>query len=172
MKLTDCLAEYISACFSGLWIESQEHEDALSEITSMCRDHQWRLATWDIDQGLQIPGQPHNSSDGTDPLAAIRTINALASADSSALLVLTNFHRFLNSAEVVQALARQITSGKQNRTFVVILSPLVQIPVELEKHFVVVPHELPDREQLTETAQNSARKNLPIARPCGISNDA
>jgi hypothetical protein len=32
-------------------------------------------------------------------------------------------------------LAHQITAGKQNRTFVVILSPIVQIPHELEKQF-------------------------------------
>ena len=100
--------------------------------------------------------KPAADAEGTDPLAAIRTINALASADSSAVLVLVNFHRFLNSAEIVQALARQITSGKQNRTFVVILSPVVQIPVELEKHFVVVQHELPNREQLAEIARGIA----------------
>ena len=44
MKLTDCLAEYISACFTGLWIESHEHDDALVEITELCHSHQWRLA--------------------------------------------------------------------------------------------------------------------------------
>ena len=80
----------------------------------------------------------------------------MASDDHSALLVLTNFHRFLNSAEIVQALAHQISRGKQNRTFVVILAPLVQIPIELEKLFVVVEHELPSREQLEEIARSIA----------------
>src|SRR5581483_2612120 len=59
----------------------------------------------------------------------------------------------LNSPEIVQALARQITAGKQNRTFVVILAPVVQIPVELEKFFVCLEHELPNRQQLGEMAQ-------------------
>ena len=134
MQLAQRLAEYISACFTGLWIESHEHDDALREIAQMCREQNWRLATWDIEQGLQIPGQNNGQSadaGGSDPLAAIRSINALASADSSAILVLANFHRFLSSPEIVQALARQITSGKQNRTFVMILSPVVQMPVEL-----------------------------------------
>ena len=73
-------------------------------------------------------------------------MSALAEPDGTALLVLVNFHRFLNSPEIVQALARQITAGKQNRTFVVILAPVVQIPVELEKLFVCLEHELPSRE--------------------------
>jgi hypothetical protein len=55
---------------------------------------------------LKIPGQQTDTG-GSDPLAAIRSINALASADSSAVLPLTNFHRFLSSPEIVQALARQ-----------------------------------------------------------------
>ena len=46
--------------------------------------------------------------------------------------------------------------GKQNRTFIVILSPVVQIPAELEKQFVVIEHELPGREQLTEIARGIA----------------
>ena len=87
------------------------------------------------------------------PLAAIRSLAPWPAPDSTALLVLVNFHRFLQSAEIVQALARQITAGKQNRTFVVVLSPVVQIPVELEKLFVVIEHDLPGREQLDEIAR-------------------
>ncbi|MEI8373286.1 MAG: AAA family ATPase [Planctomycetota bacterium] len=157
MSLTQRLTEYISACFTGLWIESHEHEDALREIAQLCREQNWRLATWDIEQGLQIPGQNKaTDAGGSDPLAAIRSINALASADSSAILVLANFHRFLSSPEIVQALARQIALGKQNRTFVVILSPVVAIPVELEKLFAIVEHELPHRQQIEEIARGVA----------------
>jgi hypothetical protein len=127
MTLTNRLSEYISACFTGLWVQSHEHEDAFTEIAQMCRDQQWRLATWDVDQGLKIPGQGEVTPDagGTDPLAAIRAVNALAAEESSAILVLVNFHRFLQSAEIVQALAGQIAAGKANRTFIVVLSPVV-----------------------------------------------
>jgi len=46
----------ISACFTGIWIESHEHEDALSEIAQLCRDEDWRLASWNIDRGLHVAG--------------------------------------------------------------------------------------------------------------------
>ena len=119
---------------------------------------------------MRIPGQNDGQSadaGGSDPLAAIRSINALASADSSAVLVLTNFHRFLSSPEIVQALARQITVGKANRTFLVVLSPVVSVPVELEKLFVVVEHDLPSREQLEEIARGIATEDgeLPEGEP-------
>jgi hypothetical protein len=156
MTLTQRLTEYISACFTGLWVTSHEHDDALAEIGQLCRQQNWRLAVWDIASGLQIPGQNAPPDAGSDPLAAIRSINALASADSSAILVLVNFHRFLNSPEIVQALAKQISTGKQNRTFILVLSPVVQIPAELEKVFVVLDHDLPDREQLEQIARGIA----------------
>ncbi len=85
-------------------------------------------------------------------------MSTLAEPEGTALLVLVNFHRFLNSPEIVQSLARQITAGKQNRTFVVILAPVVQIPVELEKLFVCLEHDLPSREQLQEIAGGIADK--------------
>jgi len=93
---------------------------------------------------------------GEDPLAAIRSINALASPEGTAILVLENLHRFLQSAEIVQALVQQIVAGKQKRTFIVILAPVVQIPTELEKLMVVIEHELPGREQLAEIARGIA----------------
>ena len=155
MTLSERLAELVRACFTALWIQSHEHADALAEITQLCRTQKWRLVTWDIDQGLslQAGGSSRVETGTNDPLAAIRALNALGSQDSAALLVLGNFHRFLQSGEIIQALARQAVTGKTNRTFVVVLSPVVSIPVELEKLFVVVEHELPGRSQLEEIAR-------------------
>src|SRR6266478_1532482 len=129
MTLGERLSEYVRACFTGLWIASHEHQDALSEIGDLCRRENWRLATWDVEQGLSVAGNTVDGAAGAgDPLAAIRALGAMADPEGTALLVLQNFHRFLQSAEIVQALLRQIVTGKQNRTFVVILAPVVQIP--------------------------------------------
>jgi hypothetical protein len=162
MSLGERLQEYIAACFTGLWVQSFEHDDALREITHLCREQSWRLAVWDVESGLTIPGQEAKEATdagGNDPLTAIRALNALAAAETSAILVLVNAHRFLQSAEVVQALAKQITTGKVNRSFVVILAPTVQIPAELEKLFTIVEHDLPDRTQLEEIARGVATED-------------
>ena len=76
--------------------------------------------------------------------------------EGTALLVLRNFHKFLGSVEVVQALDTRIQAGKQARTFVVILAPVVQVPVELEKLLVVLEHDLPGRDQLAAIARGVA----------------
>ena len=54
MTLAERLAEHVRACFTGIWISSHEHQDALAEIAELCRREDWRLVTWDIDQGLSV----------------------------------------------------------------------------------------------------------------------
>ena len=161
MTLIERLGEYVRACFTGIWIESHEHQDAIVAIAQLCHQEDWRLATWDIEQGLRVPGTDVEAG-SNDPLAAIRAVNTLATPDGTAVLVLQNFHRFLQSAEIVQAIAQQIITGKQNRTIVVVLAPVVQLPVELEKLFVVIDHELPDREQLVLIARGIATEDAEL----------
>lgn len=156
MTLRNRLSELVQACFSGIWIESHEHQDAIADIAELCRNEDWRLAIWDIDQGLRGSGDAAEIREASDPLAAIRTLSSMATPSCTSILVLQNFHRFLGSPEIIQATCRAVTEGKANRTFVVVLAPLVQLPPELEKLFLVVEHELPGREQLEEIARGIA----------------
>ena len=167
MTLRQRLCEYVRACCTGIWIESYEHQDALREIAGLCADESWSLATWDIERGLCAGPASGNANaidapDVPDPLAAVRALGTLAvpgSDNIATLLVLTNFHRFIDSAEVVQALVQRILVGKQHRTFVVILSPIVRLPAEVEKLFTVIEHDLPDRQQLQEIAAGIATED-------------
>src|SRR5262245_48257401 len=107
MTLAERLAEYVRACFTGIWIRTFEPDDARVDIARLCHTQRWGLATWDIDRGLGIAGQAEDAgpvaTGATDPLAAIRAIPGLGTPDGTALLVLRNLHRFLNSIEVVQS---------------------------------------------------------------------
>ena len=37
MALAERLAEYVRACFTGLWIQSHEHDEAIAESGQLCR---------------------------------------------------------------------------------------------------------------------------------------
>ena len=155
MTLAEQLIDYIHAASTGLWIETREPDEAEREIVQLCREHQWKLAVWDVANGLRLPlsGSTHAAEVGPgDPLAALRALPALSERDGTALLVHHNFHAFLKNHEVIQSTFTQLIAGKQQRTFLVVLSPLVSIPIELEKLFLVIEHALPDREQLERIA--------------------
>lgn len=149
--LAEELAEYVRACFTGLWIETCEPDEAIREIAQLCRQEHWRLAAWNLESGVHAGEAALDAA--PDPLAAIRMAERLAGDQGAGLLVLENFHRFLGSAEIVQAVLHQIHQGKQRRTFVVVLAPTIDLPPELEKLFVVLEHRLPNREQLHAIAR-------------------
>jgi hypothetical protein len=152
MNFVERLREFIAAAFSGIWIESHEHDEAIRKIRALCRDQKWSMATWDIDKGLSSGTVAVATA--SDPLAALRAVSAFpVSPDSSMLLILPNYHRFLGSPEIAQCLLNALQVGKSRRTFIVILSAVLQIPIELERQFVVLHHHFPDREQLREIAE-------------------
>jgi predicted kinase len=173
MTLAERLSEYVRAAFSGIWVQTHEQDDVLHEIAQISRENSWNLATWDLERGLKhngwnadepaLPGAP-------DPLAAVRSLRAMTTPDGTTLLVLRNFHRFLGSAEIVQALDSALSRGKQDRTFVVVLAPVITIPIELERQFVVVEHDLPDREQIEQIARAVATEpgDLPEGEKLGV----
>jgi hypothetical protein len=156
MTLTDQLTDYVNAAFTGLWIQTQEPDEAEREIARLAKERKWKVVAWDIANGIRSPNAPHDApiEVGTsDRLAVLRALPTLAERDGTALLLLHQFHRFLNAPEVVQTAFTQLVAGKRQRTFLVVLSPVVNIPVELEKLFVVLEHALPDRGQLEHIAR-------------------
>ena len=156
MTLSEQLTDFVRAAFTGLWVQSHEPDEAEREITRLARQEKWRLAIWDIASGLRFPsGAPDASSNvgSGDPLAMLRSVPALADKDGTAVVILHQFHRFLNNPEVIQTTFKLLVEGKQQRVFLVVLSPVVQIPIELDKLFVVLEHPLPDRDQLGDIAR-------------------
>jgi SpoVK/Ycf46/Vps4 family AAA+-type ATPase len=155
MNLTEQLTDYVNAAFSGFYVQTQEPDEAEREITQLARSKNWKVAVWDVAAGLRLPSEGTFHGDATpgDPLAVLRAVPALADKDGTALVLLHNFHKFLNNPEVIQTVFSQLIAGKQQRTFLVVLAPVVQIPIELEKLFVVLEHALPDRVQLERIAQ-------------------
>jgi hypothetical protein len=156
MKLTEQLTDYIHAAFTGFWVQTHEPDEVERELVHHAQQKNWKIAIWDMATGLRLPGNSNRSTQEVgagDPLAALRALPALADPDGTAILVLHQFHRFLNNPEVIQTVFSQLIAGKQQRTFLVVLSPLVQIPIELEKQFIVLEHAFPDREELERIAR-------------------
>jgi hypothetical protein len=176
-SLTSRLRELISAAFSAIWVQTAEPHEAVREIADLCRQEGWRIGTWNCDTGVHFPVEQitiPGITESQDPLAVIRAMQQIANGSSTTVLLFENLHRFLGSVELMQAVARQAISGKNNRAFLVVLAPTNQMPVELEKLFVCVDHELPDHAQLAEIARGVATQDgeLPSGEELGPVIDA
>jgi len=138
------LSNYIDAGFAGLWIETSEHDEAIADIAATAQKENWRVRVWDCANGF------HDSGGDKDnpriPLAALREM--ANGNDGHKIVVLPNYHRFLGKTDVLQDLANTLGWAKGEKAHVVVLSPLVQIPVEVEKLFTVLDYDLPTADQL------------------------
>lgn len=159
MTLSEELFDYIAACFTGIWLESHEHNEAILELGNLCREHEWQLTVWDVCNGLTTSGNSDSADENADPLTAIKAFGNSGSSETPSLLLLKNFHRFLGNAEIVQSLAEQIQAGKHTRNFFLVLAPKTDIPLELEKLFVVLEHKLPTKDHLESMVREISDEN-------------
>src|SRR6056297_120489 len=72
MTLTERTRELVQACFSGIWIQSHEHTDAIDELAVLCREEAWPITVWDVDAGLRSATDRPLETAAADPLSAIR----------------------------------------------------------------------------------------------------
>jgi hypothetical protein len=142
MSLTGELTNYIRAAFSGIYIQSQEPQEAIAEIAQLCRNESWKCLTWDVLNGV-------NGTAAGDPLAAVKMLSQL---EGPALLILRGFHKYLTGPEVIAAIEQELLLAKTRQCSLIIIAPSVQLPLELERLFVVIDHELPSREVLNAIA--------------------
>lgn len=144
MQFHKSLKEHIQAAFAGIWIQTFEPDECQKDISALCVDRNWKIQCWDIAQGFHNTGACVG-----DPMAPLK---ALPTFGNDVLLLLHNYHMFLQSPIVRQELINKIHDGKQNRAFVLVISPVIQIPIELQKLFVIIEHDLPTQDQLTQIA--------------------
>lgn len=184
-SLAQQVAEYVLAGFSGIWIRSDEYDDAVTELAQLALDNKWELMTYDSDKGPQLLNStlksfeplkpatttPANTAGGTpsraDALSLIRALPTRGKQSSSSLLVCKNIHPLINTqqvlgpgnrSEVLSTIINSVQAGKQVGTFLIILSAVANIPAELDKQFVVVDHPLPDRDQVKTMMEQIASK--------------
>src|ERR1700686_240467 len=103
MSLIEQLTDYVHAAYSGVWIQTSEPDEAEREIVQLARQRRWKVAVWDVARGLRLADASDTTPESAagDPLAALRALPALAERDGTVLLLLHQFHCFLNNPEVV-----------------------------------------------------------------------
>jgi SpoVK/Ycf46/Vps4 family AAA+-type ATPase len=134
-----------------LWLVSSEEQRVDALLENMAETHGKVLLGWSITKGLHRLGgaraQPPPGQGTEDPVAALQAISAYAEAS---LVVLKDFHPYLDEPRVVRALRELGHALKSTYTTVIVLAPVLQLPVELEKEMSVLDVPLPTFRDLAE----------------------
>ena len=138
------LETLIRARYPIIYIVSWEEkrvEDALRAITQARGK---KMYQWTVTQGMVL--NPANRDEATrDPLAALDFV--MASRDQ-AVFLFKDFHPFLNDTDLVRRLRDLTYALKTSYKTLILLSPVLKLPPELEKEITVVDYALPSLEDL------------------------
>ncbi len=182
MTLGEELIPHIRAGFSGIWIRSDEHDEAVLEILSEAQKRNgWSVHCFDFAQGLTLWNESAKSWTSVSPRAETETatlINAINKFKQASgrpednkfsLLMLRNIHLLfqnaMNRATLFAALLTALHSGKMSGNAYLCLSPMSQLPPELEKQFVILDHKLPDSKQIETIIRAVATNEGDIESP-------
>ena len=133
----------IRARYPLIYLVSWEEQRLDGILQDLAAQHGKVLFGWSVTRGLRRIGgvravpqiEPQKS-----PAEMLATIGKLG---EPSLVVLKDFHPFLSDASVVRALRELAQDLKSSYTTVILLSPVLQIPVELEKEISVLDVPLP-----------------------------
>jgi ATP-dependent 26S proteasome regulatory subunit len=151
----------IRARYPLVYLVSWEESRLDTILQDLAAAHGKTLWSWSCTRGLRKVGGPQTVASAVgafaegrpDPVEALARIGKLA---TPSLVVLKDFHPYLGDPTVVRALRELAQDLKSTFTTVLLLSPVLNIPVELEKEISVIDVPLPTFRELYQLLREIA----------------
>src|SRR5688572_23556862 len=148
------LETLIRARYPILYIVSSEEMRAQNVIMEVAKRRQkkvfeWSFTTGIVPAGTSIQSQKSRNASTKDPLAAL---DQVIEQVEPAIFIFKDFHPFLtrNNFAVVRKLKEIALHLKNSFKTILLVSPVMEIPTELDKEVTVLNYPLPSREDLSE----------------------
>jgi len=154
MNFAEEVETLIRARYPILYIQSSEEARLQATIQEIAQRRQKQLFEWSCSSGLlpagtSIQASKAKNSPTREPLPALDFIVEHA---EPAIFLFKDLHPFLGRANhtIIRRLKEIALHLKNSFKTVIIISPIVEIPPELEKEITVLNFPLPNREDLNE----------------------
>ena len=171
---TEKLDRYIRARYPVVMIASHEESRVQNSIKELSYERERQLVTWCVTQGLKADRHTQElniDSDGTrDPMAALQAVLEYAADNDATLFLLKDLHGFLTDPMIVRYIRDIGLKFETCRHTLILLSPVWQIPPDLEKQVVVLDWPLPEEKEL-EAILMQCEKDLPSDIPVKLNGD-
>ncbi len=142
--------QLIRARYTLLYVMTWEEERARSLLSQIADKQQKVMFEWSITDGLRrVVGPRSENAEGTRTREPVGVLNTILQSDTSAIYVLKDFHQYLDSPEIIRQVRDLGTALRRTRKTLVLLSPVLKLPPELEKLITIVDLALPTYEDLT-----------------------
>ncbi|MGQ9701195.1 MAG: AAA family ATPase [bacterium] len=139
----------IRARYPIILIETYEEQRAEKMIFEIARAKGKKVYCWSITRGLYPYGQSVQSkkidTQTCDPIIALNNVIELV---EPAIYVFKDLHPFMNEASIVRKLRELSDYLKGSFKTLIMISPHMRIPMELDKEITVLDLDLPDLKEL------------------------
>ncbi|MDX2239908.1 MAG: AAA family ATPase [Leptolyngbyaceae cyanobacterium bins.302] len=141
----------IQAQYPLVYLVTSEEERAEQTIAAIAQQSkpQRRVFIWTVTHGIVEYGQPRNVTqhNTVSPEAAIEWVTRQR---DPALFVFKDLHPFVDSPAVARWLRDAIASFRGTQRSLILMSPVQQVPIELEKDVAVLDYPMPDMSELNQ----------------------
>src|SRR4051812_9301324 len=147
-KFVSDLDTLIRARYPLIYLVSWEEQRLDAVLQDVAQNHGKALFQWSVTRGLRRVSGARAigiSEQSRDPAGALGAVTRL---NEPSLVVLKDFHAYLDNPAVVRALRELAQDLKSTYTTVILLGPTLTIPVELEKEISVLDVPLPSFKDL------------------------
>jgi ATP-dependent 26S proteasome regulatory subunit len=136
--------------------EEERAEQAISKIAQNNSQHR-RTYLWTVTHGIVEYGQPKQTTqhNTVSPEAAIEWV---IRQKEPGIYIFKDLHPFVDAAPTTRWLRDAIASFKGTEKIIILMSPVQNIPIELEKDIVVLDFPLPDLAELNQVLSNQLEK--------------
>src|SRR5256714_6539878 len=142
-KFVSDLDTLIRARYPLIYLVSWEEQRLDAILQDLAAQHGKVLFGWSVTRGLRRIGGARAVPHLDAQKSPVEMLATLAKLGEPSLVVLEDFHPCVGDAQVVRALRELAHDLKSTYTTVILLSPVLQIPVELEKEVSVLDVPLP-----------------------------
>lgn len=136
----------IRAKYPILYIVSWEERRVAETIAQVCKDRNRTLHTWSITQGMRPP--VNRLTGAVKPTTLPGELEALAlihEAPESTVFLLRDFHPYMKDYRVVRLLRDLAQQLRDRRQTIILTSPMLNLPPDLEKDVTLVDFGLPEQ---------------------------
>jgi len=152
MNLQQEIETLIRARYPILYVISSEETRVQHMVVEIAKQRQKKVFEWSysigiVPAGTSIQSQKHRNAATKDPLAAL---DQVIEQVEPAIFIFKDFHPFLtkNNFAVIRKLKEIALHLKNSFKTIILVSPTLEIPTELDKEITVLNFPLPNREDL------------------------
>jgi hypothetical protein len=154
MKLQKEIETLIRARYPILYVVSSEEMRVQSLVVEIAQRRQkkvfeWSFTTGVVPAGTSIQSQKNRNAATKDPLMAL---DQVIEQVEPAIFIFKDFHPFLtrNNFAIIRKLKEIALHLKNSFKTIILVSPTLEIPTELEKEITLLNFPLPTRDELSE----------------------